>query len=63
MTPSERHRRITEIFIAVSGIAPGRRSSMLDRLCETVPDLREEVELLLSFHDQLMSASRDLRTD
>jgi hypothetical protein len=53
MTPSERHHRLTQIFIAVCNLPGEERRRELDRLCLECPDLRAELELLLSFHDSV----------
>jgi len=46
------HRRVTRIFIAVYELDAAERSRRLDVLCRKYPELRPEVELLLSFHDR-----------
>jgi hypothetical protein len=53
MTPAERHHRLTQIFIAVCNLDGEDRRRELDRLCREHPDLRGELELLLSFHDSI----------
>jgi len=53
MTPSERHHRLTQIFIAVCNLDGEKRREEMDRLCLECPDLRAELELLLSFHDSV----------
>jgi hypothetical protein len=63
MTPSERYHRMTEIFLAVCSLGDCERKRSLDELCAEVPELRPEVELLLSFHDQLAAASGGKRTE
>ena len=53
MTPAERHRLLTQIFIAVSNLDEGERRRELDRLCRDHADLRPEIDLLLAFHDSV----------
>lgn len=53
MTPSERHHRLTQLFIAVCNLEGEERCRELDRLCRDHPDLRDEIDLLLSFHDSV----------
>jgi len=57
MNPSERYHRITGIFLAVCNLGDCERKQSLDELCAEYPELRPEVELLLTFHDQLAAAS------
>lgn len=57
MDPSERYRRITNIFIEVCNLAGMERTRELDKLCGDCPELRAELELLLTFHDQLVAGS------
>jgi hypothetical protein len=57
MNPAERYQRITEIFIAVCNLGGTERTRTLDTLCADCPELRGEVELLLTFHDKLNVAS------
>lgn len=52
MDPSERYRKLTQIFIAICNLDGVERLQELNRLCGFDPDLRGEVELLLSFHDR-----------
>jgi hypothetical protein len=56
MNPSERHRRMTGIFITVCNLPEDERKQALDGYCLEYPELRAEVELLLTFHDQLSVA-------
>jgi len=42
---------VTELFIAVFELEKEERQRKLDVLCKDCPELRAEVELLLSFHD------------
>ncbi len=53
MTPSERHHRLTQIFIVVCNLQGEERRRELDRLCGECPELRAEIDLLLSFHDSV----------
>jgi len=53
MTPSERHHRLTQIFISVCNLEGEERRQELDRLCLERPELRAELDLLLSFHDSV----------
>jgi hypothetical protein len=57
MTPAERYQRITGIFLAVCNMGETERIRSLDTLCAECPDLRAEVELLLTFHDKLTVGS------
>jgi len=57
MSPSERYHRITGIFLAVCNLSDCERKQSLDELCAEYPELRPEVDLLLTFHDQLAAAS------
>ena len=53
VTPAERYQRITGIFLAVCNLGAAERTRTLDTLCADCPELRPEVELLLTFHDKL----------
>lgn len=57
MTPSERHHRLTQIFIAVCNLDDEERRKVLDRECRDCPEFRNEIELLLSFHDSVTRPS------
>ena len=48
---SERHRRLSEIFLAACEIPPDRRAEFLAEACRGEEDLRGDVELLL-VHDE-----------
>jgi hypothetical protein len=48
---------MTRIFIAVCDLDGSERSRVLDLLCEDLPELKPEVELLLMFHDRISAAS------
>ena len=52
MSPAERYRRVSRILIAVCSLDGEGRTKALDRLCRRWPELRGEVELLLTFHDR-----------
>jgi hypothetical protein len=54
VNPVERHHRLTRIFISSCGLQGERRKGALDRLCRQHPELRGEVELLLSIHDSVV---------
>ena len=56
MNAVERHHRLTRIFIAVCNLDDEERRSAVDRLCKGDPDLRGEVDLLLTFHDLAVGA-------
>lgn len=57
MSPSERYRRVSRILIAVCSLGGEGRTKALDRLCRRCPELRGEVELLLTFHDRAVRAT------
>ncbi|MCG8404087.1 MAG: serine/threonine-protein kinase [Phycisphaerales bacterium] len=46
---SERHARVSELFLAVRELTPERRTAFLDDACGDDSELRSEVEALLSF--------------
>ena len=49
--PPSRWERIEDLFAACTGKQAGERSALLDRECAGDPELRREVESLLSAHD------------
>ena len=53
MNPSERHHRLTGIFIAVCNLPEAERKHEVDDFCREYPELRSELESLLTFHDKL----------
>jgi hypothetical protein len=53
MNPPERHRRLTGIFIAVCNLPECERKVSVDDFCREYPELRAELETLLTFHDKL----------
>jgi len=57
MNPSERHRVLTRIFIETCELGGEERRTALERLCLGHPDLRAELELLLSIHDSSSRAA------
>jgi serine/threonine protein kinase len=48
VTPSDRWRRIEELFISALDIPPGKRDTFLKNACVADPELRLEVESLLA---------------
>jgi serine/threonine protein kinase/tetratricopeptide (TPR) repeat protein len=52
MTESQEYGRLNEIFAAVVERKTDDRAAELDRLCGNDAALRQQVELLLGFHDQ-----------
>jgi tetratricopeptide (TPR) repeat protein/predicted Ser/Thr protein kinase len=50
-TDPDRHQRVCELFLAVSRASAGERAALLDRECGDDPEIRAEVESLLSHHD------------
>lgn len=61
MDAAERYHELTRIFIATCNLGPAERQKELDRLCGKQDDLRVEVELLLTFHDQISEGGRESR--
>ena len=50
---SDKHRRISEIFLAAAELEPGDRAAYLDEACAGDDELRGEVESLLSQEEKL----------
>ena len=48
---SERHEKLTELFLKVCEMEPGKRKTFLDEACQGDHALRAEVESMLA-HDQ-----------
>jgi len=63
MDPAERYHALTRIFIATCNLGAAEREKELDRLCGKQEDLREEVEQLLTFHDQISQGGKPPRGD
>jgi hypothetical protein len=57
MNPPERHRRLTGIFIAVCNLPEVERKQAVDDFCREYPELRAELDSLLTFHDKLSVAA------
>ena len=56
---AERHQRAKSIFIEACDIATADRAGFLDHACASDPELRAEVELLLSEDDEFQSRGDD----
>ncbi len=52
MIGSERHKRLTELFIAASRLSPSERISFLSHSCAGDSDLRAELEAMLATEDE-----------
>ena len=50
MTP-DKHKRVSEVFLAVCNAEPGSRQAVLDSTCGSDHELRQSVESLLQHHD------------
>ena len=53
MNPPERHRRLTGIFIAVCNLPEVERKQAVEDFCREYPELRAELDTLLTFHDKI----------
>lgn len=53
-----RHARIKEVLFEVSALEGGARAAFLDEACALDPELRAEVESLLSYHDARLDVER-----
>ncbi len=50
--PSDRHKKISDLFLAACQLAPEDRADFLDKACAADPSLRAEVEALLAQDEQ-----------
>lgn len=53
MDPSERYRRLTQIFMAICDLEEPQRTQELEHFCVGDSGLRSEIERLLAYHDRL----------
>lgn len=52
MTKTERHDRITKVFLEACGLASDQRGTFLDKQCGDDADLRAEIEAMLAAEDR-----------